>query len=80
MSKRFPMTPAQRFEQDPEFHYLVETLEKLIHEARFTPSELREACLLAAIRYETHFAQEKAWRPEVRVAIDTLEREFVFKR
>lgn len=46
--------PEERYMTDVEFKRLVDTLENLIVEARYTPSELRDACLLAAIRYEYH--------------------------
>ena len=46
-------TPAmQKYLNDPQFHQLVNMLENLIHQAQFTPSELREAAVFAAIRYE----------------------------
>ncbi len=45
-------TPQQKYENDPHYHALVDMLQSMIHEARFTPSELREACIYAATRYE----------------------------
>jgi hypothetical protein len=41
-----------RANRDPEFRALVNTLECFGAQARFTPTELREACTLAATRYE----------------------------
>lgn len=43
---------AQRYLRDPEFHALVDLLESFIHRAKFSATELREAALLATIRYE----------------------------
>lgn len=48
------MTPAKRYQTDPEYHLLVDSLEDQIHRARFTPTELQEACILACINYEHH--------------------------
>ena len=45
-------TATARYERDPQFHHIVDMLESLLHQAHFTPSELREAVLLAAIHYE----------------------------
>ena len=46
------MTPTDRYKQDAHFRMLVDLLESFIHKAQFTPTELREASLLAAIHYE----------------------------
>jgi hypothetical protein len=51
-------SPRDKYENDPEYRNLVNLLEGVIHEARFTPSELREACIFACIRYEQHRAPE----------------------
>lgn len=45
---RLPAT--ERYHRDPAFARLVDTLESLIYKAEYTPSELREAVILAAIR------------------------------
>ena len=47
-------TPAARYTRDPQFRYLVNALECAIHQCRYSPSELREAALLASIRYESY--------------------------
>ena len=46
------MSPKERYQNDPEFKVLVDTMEAMIHRAEFTPSELRMAALLASINYE----------------------------
>lgn len=54
--KRLPterLTPAFRFHHDPAFSALVTLMESYLHTADFTPTELREAVMLAAIRYES---------------------------
>ncbi len=45
-------TPEFRYQNDSHFHALVDLMESYIHAAQFTPSELREAAMLAAIRYD----------------------------
>ena len=46
------LTPQQRYLSDPTFNRVVNYFEKLIHEAQLTPSEIREAAMLACIHYE----------------------------
>ena len=46
------MSPKERYQNDPDFKYLVDTMEAMIHRAEFSPSELRMAALLASINYE----------------------------
>ena len=45
-------TPREKYMNDPEYHQLVSMLEDFIERAQFTPSELREAAVLASINYE----------------------------
>lgn len=45
--------PWLRYERDNEFRALVDTLEAFMAKAQFAPSELREAAVLAAIKFET---------------------------
>jgi hypothetical protein len=47
------LTPAERFNRDPNFNRLVSMLEMAIHHCEYTPTEIREAAMLAVIRYET---------------------------
>lgn len=42
----------ERYMNDALFHNLVNTLFNLIEHGNFTPTEIREACLLAQIKYE----------------------------
>lgn len=46
------LTPEDRYRTDVAFAALVDTMHDYIVRVRFTPSELREAAILAAIRYE----------------------------
>lgn len=43
----------QRYESDPAFRTLVDTLYMCIERAEFTPTEIREAAMLAQIHYES---------------------------
>lgn len=51
--------PQYRYMNDATFRTLVDSLTKLIREAKITPTELREACLLAQIHYEQ--LNERMW-------------------
>jgi len=67
-------TPKEKYMNDPEYHHLVCMLESLIEQARFTPSEMREACILASINYEMRHIREHQIDPMVLSALDTLDR------
>lgn len=48
-------SPRERYQSDPDFRTLVDTMTAMIHQAKFTPSEMRTAAVLASIIYEeTH--------------------------
>jgi len=72
-------SPKEKYINDPEYHHLVDTLEQLIEQARFTPSELREACILASINYEMRHVRDCHIDPKVSHAFDTLD-DFISKR
>lgn len=44
------LTPRERYQSDPAFHALVETFLKML--TVYTPSEIRDAAMLAQILYE----------------------------
>jgi len=67
-------TPKEKYMNDPEYHHLVQTLEGLIEQARFTPSELREACLLASINYEMRHVRSVSIPAELDGALRTLDK------
>lgn len=56
------LTPEERYQNDPAFHMLVDWLERAIHQAQYTPSELRDAALLAAVHYEYRQTRPR-WEP-----------------
>ena len=68
-------TPKEKYESDAEYAHLVDMLTQLIHKTQFTPSELREACMLAYINYELRcipsFKVPES-KPEILAAIQTL--------
>lgn len=67
-------TPKEKYLNDPEYHHLVSMLESMIESARFTPSELREACVLASINYEMRNIRDVKIDPQVKDAFAVLDR------
>lgn len=66
-------TPREKYMNDPEYHALVQMLEQFIERARFTPSELREAAVLACINYEMRHIREKTIDPRAAEAFRILD-------
>ncbi|MCK4703937.1 MAG: hypothetical protein KAT90_00525 [Gammaproteobacteria bacterium] len=58
-------TPKEKYMNDPEYHHFVQMIEGLIEQARFTPSELREMCMLACINYEMRHVREHQIDPRL---------------
>ena len=74
-------TPKEKYANDNNYRRLVDMLEALIVQAEFTPSEIREACMLACIRCERY----RRIRPvvisaEAARAMEVLESEFLTRR
>jgi len=67
-------TPRDKYMNDPEYHALVQMLESFIERARFSPSELREACVLVSINYEMRHVREQSIDPRVLEAFDVLDK------
>lgn len=44
-------TPREKYYNDPEYAALVKSMVSYIHQCKYTPSELREAAVLASILY-----------------------------
>jgi heterodisulfide reductase subunit B len=59
-------TVRARYQNDAHFKHLVDCLEHAIHQAKYTPSELREAAILAAIHYEHHTLRQSFVRDDER--------------
>ena len=74
-------TPSEKYENDNNYRQLVDMLTALIHQAEFTPSEIREACMLACIRCE-HYRRIRpvVISAEAARAMDVLEAEFLTQR
>jgi hypothetical protein len=58
------MTPAQRYLTDPIFHSLVNIFRAEIARAQVTPTEIREAALLAQILFEQELTRKIPIYPE----------------
>lgn len=46
------LTPGERYQRDATFHWLVDTMRSALEAAEYTPTELREAVILAATIHE----------------------------
>jgi hypothetical protein len=66
-------TPRDKYLNDPEYHHLVRMLENFIEQARFTPSELREASILACINYEMRHVRDMTIDPRTMQALNILD-------
>jgi hypothetical protein len=58
-------TPREKYMNDPEYHHFVQMIEGLIEQARFTPSEIREMCMLGCINYEMRHVREHTIDPRL---------------
>ncbi len=54
MSEMNRLPPRERYKRDPHFRVLVDTLYSQLAAANYTPTELREAVMLAAIVHEDY--------------------------
>lgn len=66
-------TPREKYMNDPEYHRLVDMLEQFVDSARFTPSELREASVLACINYEMRHVRDMTIDPRTEEAFRVLD-------
>jgi hypothetical protein len=46
------MTPQERYQRDVEFRVLVDMIESMVSHCKYTPTELREAVILASIHHD----------------------------
>lgn len=58
---------------DPEYHALVNMLESFVEKARFSPSEMREAVVLACINYEMRHVRGATIDPRAAEAFRVLD-------
>ena len=54
-----------RYENDPAFHTLVDIIYKWVVENQYTPSEVRDAAMLAALHYEMYYARTHSVVPNI---------------
>jgi len=59
------MSPRDRYCNDPMFHSLVDMMVAAIMDAKYTPSEMRDAALLASIKYEELHVHPRAYPKEI---------------
>jgi len=52
-------TPQERYDTDAHFRMIVDVLTQQIIECNYSPSELRDAAMLAVVRYETLYTRPK---------------------
>lgn len=45
-------SPRSKYYNDPHYHQLVDVMVHMIMQAKYTPSEMREAAVLASIIYQ----------------------------
>lgn len=74
---RSQMTVRDKYMNDPEYRSLVDMLEQFVERARFSPSELREAAVLACINYEMRHIRDMHIDPRTNEAFIVLE-EFIY--
>jgi hypothetical protein len=58
------LPPAERYQRDPAFRVLVDQLMYQIRECNYTPTELREAVIFAAIEVENTTLRKRFVLPE----------------
>ena len=51
------MTSEQRYFYDPAFKTLVDFMVKAIIDRQYTPSEMRDAAMLASVKYEMTYSR-----------------------
>lgn len=59
------MTPEERYHRDPAFRTLVDMLHHCIQTADYTPTEVREAALLACIHHDAMTVRHLYCHPEM---------------
>jgi len=65
MSSNNNWTVHDRYYNDPQFHALVDMMVSHIINCKYTPSEMREAAILASIKYEQRFGRSSVMWEQV---------------
>ena len=66
-------SPRERYYDDPAFHRLVDTMVAAIIDCNYTASEMRDAALLASIRYEETHVNPSVYPKEILDWLDKKE-------
>jgi len=64
-------TPREKYMHDEHYHRVVDMMVNMIHECKFTPSELREMSILASIIYEEQSIEPKLRSKELPDELDS---------
>jgi len=68
-----PITLRDKYQHDPHFKSLVDIMVSNIQAFHFTPSEMREAAMLASIIYEEHnISRMKFVEPDIEAALRVI--------
>lgn len=57
-------TPREKYLNDNHYKSLVDMMRSFIEECKYTPSEMREAAILASILYEEHRLPKYVFAPK----------------
>lgn len=68
------MNPRDKYNHDPQYHILVDFMIHEIERCNYTPSEMREAAVLACILYEQYIIRDYhlELNKETKEALDIL--------
>jgi len=66
-------TPMEKYNNDVDFRRVVDMIESLIVNAQFTPSEIREAAVLACINNEMRQPRPIGLPPHIHRSLKDLE-------
>jgi len=66
-------TPQERYENDSRYHHFVDMVESMLHNAEFSPSEVREMTMLACIHHEYRALRHIVIPKEIETAIAYVE-------
>lgn len=62
-------SPEEKYLNDSRYHQLVDFIENFLRKAEFSPSEIREAAMLACIHFELKYFRVRIWQSEEERAV-----------
>lgn len=65
--------PSVKYREDPLYRLVVDSIEAVLHRAEMTPSEVREAAVLACIHYEERNTKSLTRVVDGRAVLDARE-------